>query len=179
MAEQLFLMAIGNDADAARFWVTSAGTHACDGREMDPPAAKELRRLGGDATWFRSHALTDPACKKADLILTATREQRSIVLDRVPQALRRTFTILEFSQSLTATPALSAGNDPAALIAHVAAQRGNHRFENYDVSDPYAGTTDDHRRAADTIDGAVRTVASRLISSIQSAAVISAARPPR
>ncbi len=156
MAQQLLLAALGNGADAARYRVTSAGTHGYDGHDMDPPAAAELRRLGGEPAGFRSRALTDRACEAADLILTATRAQRSIVLDRVPRALRRSFTLLEFSQSIQALPNVPmAGNNPVTWIPIIAAERGNNRFANYDVTDPYGGTADVHRRVADTIVGAV------------------------
>ena len=168
MAQQLLLMVLGNGADAARFRVTSAGTHAYDGLDMEPHAAEELRRLGGDPAGFRSRCLTDRACEEADLILTATREQRSIVLERVPRALRRTFTMLEFSQSVTASPAQpTAGTSPVDLVARVAAERGNNRFDNYDVTDPYGGTVLDHRQAADTIFGAVTAIGAQLMSTVQ------------
>ena len=61
MAEQLLLTVLGDDADAARYRVTSAGTHGYNGQEMDPLAAAELHRLGGDATNFRS-ARADRSC---------------------------------------------------------------------------------------------------------------------
>ena len=163
MAQQLLLAALGTGPDAARYRVTSAGTHGYDGQDMDPPAAAELRRLGGDSAGFRSRALTDRACKAADLILTATREQRSIVLDRVPSALRRSFTLLEFAQSIQALPTVPmAGNNPVMWIPIIAAERGNHRFASYDVTDPYRGTADVHRHVADTILGAVDIIAAQL-----------------
>lgn len=96
MAEYLLRMALHQ---GGRIEVTSAGTRGFDNAPMDPPAAAQLRRLGGDPIGFRSRPLTDQLCEQADLILTAMRAHRSAVLERVPRALRRTFTLLEFATS--------------------------------------------------------------------------------
>lgn len=63
---------------------------------MDPRAADQLRRLGIDPSGFRARSLTPVLAERADLILTATTTHRSDVLQLMPRALRRTFSILEF-----------------------------------------------------------------------------------
>lgn len=62
---------------------------------MEAVAANELRRLGGDPGSFRSRPLGAAHCETADLILAATTEHRSAVLEMVPRALKRTFTLLK------------------------------------------------------------------------------------
>ncbi len=129
---------------------------------MDPGAAAQLHRLGGDSRSFRSRALTDSACKDADLILTATRDHRSLVLDRVPRVLRRTFTVLEFADIVSNHQSVT--RSLTTLVSGAAAARGATRLENYDVADPYGGTSDDHRRAADALHAAVTVIGPRLTS---------------
>lgn len=162
LAQELLLLTLGNGRAADRFRVSSAGTHGYDNMPMDPGAAAELHRLGGDPQHFRSRSLTDSDCLDADLILTATREHRSVVLDRVPRALRRTFTMLEFAEIVGRSEQEAS---LATLVAGAAAARGTARPENYDVADPYRGTADDHRRTADTIHAAVTVIGTRLTSS--------------
>jgi len=87
----------------------SAGTHALDGAPMHPGAAAILREWGVDAAGFASRALTADLVAGADLILTATRQQRAISVTLCPSALRRAFTIRQFgrlSAGLDAGPAL-------------------------------------------------------------------------
>jgi protein-tyrosine phosphatase len=143
--------------DDRRFEVASAGVRGWDRQPMDPMAAAELTRLGHASDTFRSHPLDSYLVDSADLILTATREHRSEVLAASPQALRRTFTLLEFA----ALTELAEGDDPAALVAH-AAQRRSLAPAQADVRDPYRRGADVHRATADQIDVAVATVAQRL-----------------
>ena len=173
LAQQLFLLAL-NTEERRAFRATSAGVHAYDGMEMDPSAAAELRRLGGEPAGFRSRQLTDQACADADLILTATREHRSDVLERSPRALRRTFTLLEFAHSnpdgLGAQPRASPGaaKSRAAVVARAAASRGINRPAEYDIADPFRESAEHHRAAADVISTAVEALAARLtLPSIQ------------
>lgn len=162
LAQELLLMALGDAAE--RFGVASAGTNAHDNMPMDPAVAAELRRLGGDPTGFRSRRLTDNNCEEADLILTATRDHRSQVLDQVPRALRRTFTLLEFAHIVDGSQ--SPAGPLTLMVSDAAAARGAIRPENYDIADPYGGTPEDHRRAADTILPAVTVIGARLSSSV-------------
>jgi protein-tyrosine phosphatase len=143
--------------DGDRFEVASAGVRGWDRKPMDSMAAMELQRLGHSAETFRSHPLDSYLVESADLILTATREHRSEVLALTPQALRRSFTLLEFA----ALTELVDGDDPAALVAH-AAQRRSLAPAKADVRDPYRRGPDVHRATADQIDGAVTTIAGRL-----------------
>ena len=60
LAERLLTMrldaALGQRSSV--FGVTSAGTHGWDGSEMDPAAASQLIRLGGDPAGFTGRQLT-------------------------------------------------------------------------------------------------------------------------
>jgi len=81
MAEYLLRQSLADKgADAAVFELSSAGTHADDGAEMYPRTVEQLVRLNVFPNGFRSHTVTAHDLDDADLILTATRAQRSMLL---------------------------------------------------------------------------------------------------
>ena len=92
---------LGDAAGAVR--VGSAGVSALVGSPMDESSAAELRRLGGDPTGFVSTQLDGAHVEEADLVLAATRQLRSRVLEESPRALRRTFTIRELAGLLASS----------------------------------------------------------------------------
>jgi protein-tyrosine phosphatase len=175
LAQQLFMMALSIDERDA-FQATSAGVQAYDGMVMDPSAEAQLRRFGGQPTGFKSSQLTDQACADADLILTATREHRSDVLERSPRALRRTFTVLEFAHASTEALAPLSGAAlldvrstavafPVTVVARAAATRGSNPPGDYDIADPFGRSAENYRDAADIIATAVEAIAARLTRS--------------
>lgn len=143
--------------DSERFEVASAGVRGWDRKPMDSMAAMELLRLGHSADTFRSHAIDSYLVDSADLILTATREHRSDVLAMNPQALRRSFTVVEFA----ALTELVDADDPIQLVAQAALRRSL-APSKADVKDPYRRGPEVHRQTADQIDAAVQTIADRL-----------------
>jgi len=163
LAERLLTMrldaALGQRSSV--FGVTSAGTHGWDGSEMDPTAASQLIRLGGDPAGFTGRQLTPAFVQSADLVLTATRAHRQLVLSELPQALRRTFTMTEFAHLVESsgdrpTPA----DSPAELVAWAASRRGSATLDDYDVADPYGASPRVHHEVADRISAYVdQTVA--------------------
>ncbi|MET0928143.1 MAG: hypothetical protein ABWX74_01430 [Aeromicrobium sp.] len=143
--------------DPARFEVASAGVRGWDSKPMDAAAAQELSRLGHSAEAFRSHPIDSYLVDSADLILTATREHRSDVLALTPQALRRSFTLVEFA----ALTAMVDGDGPAELVTQAALRRSLAPAQ-VDIRDPYRRGPDVHRQTADQIADAVSTIAARL-----------------
>jgi protein-tyrosine phosphatase len=74
----------------------------------------------------------------ADLILTANREHRDQVMTELPQTFRRAFTMKEFPLLAGRVP--PTGDDPRAVVAAAAAERGRGEPINpddLDVRDPY------------------------------------------
>ncbi|MCL3817598.1 arsenate reductase/protein-tyrosine-phosphatase family protein [Aeromicrobium wangtongii] len=143
--------------DETRFEVASAGVRGWDRKPMDAAAAAELTRLGHSADSFESHPISSRLVNSADLVLTATREHRSAVLALTPQALRRSFTLVEFAELTDLVDA----PDPRALVAE-AAMRRSLAPADADVKDPYRRGPDVHRATADQIDAAVTRIADRL-----------------
>jgi protein-tyrosine phosphatase len=143
--------------DETRFEVASAGVRGWDRKPMDATAQQELARLGHSGETFRSHPIAPYLIDSADLILTATRAHRSDVLAMRPQALRRTFTLVE----LAALAGLVEATEPRELVAQAALRRSLAPADT-DIADPYRRGPEVHRAVADQIAESVRTLADRL-----------------
>jgi len=163
MAEYLLRECLADKGDDTHaFELSSAGIHADDGAEMDPRTVEQLTRLSVSPNGFHSHTVT--AQVDADLILTATRAQRSLLLERQPTALRRSFTMLEFAQ--TAPHMRSRWPDirePKDVVRLTAAARGSVPVPEYDVADPVGGSVKVHRRNADVMLEAVQAISGALV----------------
>ena len=147
-------------AGSTALHVSSAGVRALVDSDIDASAAAELVRLGGDPSDFYSRQVTGALAGSADLVLTATRAQRSRVLEEAPRALKRTFTIREFA-ALTAIPPRPGQviGTPTDLVTHAASWRGSADIEEYDVPDPIGKNADVHRAVADVLDAACSVIA--------------------
>ena len=104
---------------------------------------------------FAASALTSGHVSRADLLLTATRELRSRVLEDAPRALRRTFTLREFAAlaPLATLAGPSGARGLPGLVAEAASWRGGARpVAGYDVPDPVGASIADHRDVAWLLD---------------------------
>ena len=136
-AELLFQASVGAREDVV---VHSAGTHALVNAGIDGSTATVLSRLGFDPTRHRGSQFQPPMARRADLILTAAREHRDLVITLAPTAYRRTFTMKEFARLLHAIPA---GTDPRGVVeaAHLARPMlGPVPAAEDDIPDPFRGT---------------------------------------
>lgn len=115
---------------AGRMLVSSAGTSALVGSPMDARAAEKAQSIGLDTTGFIARLLTVETIAASDLVLTATRAHRGIVVSMYPKALRSCFAVRDFAAALTDQPA-----DLGPLAGDV---------EDADSGDAHAG--DDARR---------------------------------
>lgn len=158
LAEQLLQTRLG-----ARALVRSAGVQGLDDAPMDPDAAAELVRRGGDPAGFRSRRLQPIDIRAADLVLTMTIAQRSQVLTEEPTALDRTFTLRELAHLLGSPdgPGAVRGTD-AAAIAELARRRSVATLDRYDIADPVGQPASVHTEVATEIDEAVAVVVERL-----------------
>jgi protein-tyrosine phosphatase len=148
--------------------VSSAGVLAMAGGAMDARAAAELQRLGGDPSGFASTQLTSSMATAADLVLTATRDLRSRVLEDAPRTMRRTFTIREFA-AITSSGVLDGRVDDAAdLVGRAAAARTQVAQVGQDVPDPIGQSAAFHREVADILDGDCAAIARVLTGALLS-----------
>jgi protein-tyrosine phosphatase len=146
----------------------SAGTggwHA--GEPMNPPAARELRRRGGDDAGFAARRLLGEHVDASDLVLTATAEQVDFVVGLRPDAQPRTFVFGEFGRlvSIVDTAALPPpGVEPdrvyargVAIVEAVDAARAGASPEPSDeLDDPWGRGDSVFQRVAGEIDATVR-----------------------
>lgn len=142
--------------------VESAGTHGLIGRPVSPPMAALLASDGLDSADFLARSLTPAMVGSADLVLTATVEHRSWVLQEAPGALHRTFTLLEAADLIRRkSPELQQVSSPREAVALLAASRSLRRDGSggdSDIADPYGGSDEDYRRAY----SAIRTASAAL-----------------
>jgi protein-tyrosine phosphatase len=178
MAERLTALAardrVGDKADELLL-VESAGTggwHA--GEEMNPPAARQVRRRGGDVTGFAAQRLGSEHIERADLILTAGAEQVEYVLGLAADAAERTFVMGEFLRLLgSVDPAGLPGFAPdpdavyargVALVAAVdAARAGEPSRRGDELDDPWGRGDAIFSRVADEIDEVARALVGILL----------------
>lgn len=85
----------GIPADVIR--VTSAGLNADDGQPMDPLAAAEIERHGGNAHGFRVRSLSESMVECSDLIVCGTWWERDELVSRHPRARGHAFSMSEFA----------------------------------------------------------------------------------
>lgn len=155
---------------AARFAISSGGTWAMTGEPISPEAAATLVALGGDPHGFAARDVDAEMLRAADLILTATREHRRIVVTSEPRAAGYALTLREFARLLgpvtrSDVAARASGNDPAermtAVVAAALAQRGLVQIADPaddDIADPYGRDRAAYERAAREIDAAFAVV---------------------
>ncbi|MFN2518046.1 MAG: low molecular weight phosphatase family protein [Jatrophihabitantaceae bacterium] len=135
MAELLFR---GWADPASGVSVSSAGTHALVDHGIDRSSAEALSQLGIDPSRHRARQFEPWMAADADLILTAGREHRDVVMTELPRIYKRAFTMKEFARLVADVP----HGDPHAVIAAAAAGRGYTKPvspEDDDVHDPYRG----------------------------------------
>ncbi len=114
---------------------SNAGTRAVIGYGMEPTAAEVLRSMGGDPEEFRARQLSPAIVGDADLILTMTTRHRDRVLSESPQAMRRTFTLLEAGRLLTVPVG-------AHTVAFALAVENFHALKQRQTSDGFAEPAD-------------------------------------
>lgn len=119
--------------------VESAGTGALVGHGVAAPMAELLRPLGALPSRFAARQLTEAMIRDADLVLTATRAHRSTVVQLVPAAVRRTFTVRELGllAAVAVVPGSSVVERLRALPAAAAAARAGAALDDVDVVDPW------------------------------------------
>lgn len=152
--------------------VTGAGTWARDGESMEPYAEQALRERGVDADAFVARRLQPAQVTGADLVLTATREHRSAVVQLVPAAVRRTFTLLELARIADQLPSPpgAGGVDPLTRMRAAVDWAARNRVPSTreagdDLADPLGAPLATYRERADQI----QTACSRVVTLLRGA----------
>ena len=163
-AELLLQAALGESIQ-----VESAGTGALVGRGIDPGMAELLQADQISSGEFVARQLTSEHIRGADLVLAMTREHRAAVVELVPAAVRRTFTLLEFGRVIKVLPSVEAMDPtpagrlrallPAATQARSSASGSQ---DEWDIPDPYRQDAEAFETAYTLILGATDTIAARV-----------------
>jgi protein-tyrosine phosphatase len=149
--------------------VRSAGTHARPGLPMVDRSRDAVLRAGADPADFRSTPLDRGAIVAADLVLVLERSHRADVLDLLPAALKKTFTVREFARLAGSTvhgvaPAARPDSWQTLPALLSAARPARSEVTDDDVADPVFGDEADHaefrERVAEAIDAIVTVAAS-------------------
>lgn len=90
------LLAQRSRAAGLALTVSSAGTRALVGRDMEPGSREVLLRHGADADRFQATSIRDVDLGSFDLVLTASEAHRVRVIERAPALIARTRTLLGF-----------------------------------------------------------------------------------
>ncbi len=152
---------------AARFDVSSAGTQAVPGTPIHPLTRAELVGLGlaGDRLFPDSTPLSVDAIRSADLVLTAERAHRSIVVQMAPSALGKTFCLREFARLMASVECAGMPSEPVALArAAVVAARDSRGLippvppSEDDIADPRGLNQAAHRAVARVISSALAQI---------------------
>ena len=160
----LQLAATARAGDAAVEF-TSAGTHGLTDQPMNPPMVDALLRRNPEAAAgveaFRSRPLTRAMVEEADLVVTAEATHRTYVLDEVPAAFRKTFTLGQLAEAVQRLDAEAAGLDRDALLRLLGERRGT-AAPALDVVDPYGRGAEAAEACATVIDAHLDVVVPRL-----------------
>ncbi|MFM2721059.1 arsenate reductase/protein-tyrosine-phosphatase family protein [Microbacterium mcarthurae (nom. nud.)] len=160
--------------------VSSAGTHALVGSSVPETTLLMSREYGLDASQHRARQLTDELIRDADLIIAMAREHRRAVVEAVPAAVRRTFTLRELARIAAAakdhpmeelTPQggdLASTDALAVAVTHAAALRGRvgpvFDQRELDVEDPFGRSEETYRRSFEELIPAGAAVAAYLLA---------------
>lgn len=152
--------------------IESAGLQARAGMPIEPRMLAALgdRLPASVATAFRSRPLSLEMLEGADLVLTATRSQRSDVVRLAPAVIRRTFTLLEFAELATDVASMvhSTGEPRPQTVADFVALtpqvRGTRQLDGpLDVVDPMGRSARTHVKVVREIDAAVAMITGALL----------------
>lgn len=136
-----------------RMLVGSAGTSALVGSPMDARAAQMAGSIGLDTSGFVARALTVEAIAAADLVLTATRQHRGVVVSMYPKALRSCFAVRDFAAELADLApeqgpiAGAAGDDAGSRVRRVVAVTAARRGFTPPLAPADADVVDPYRRS--------------------------------
>ena len=157
MAERLARRAFDDAFGPNDIGTASAGMRAFDGEPMHPNSAAVLAECGVDAGGFTSRTVDAGILRDADLVLTATGEQRTACLTLEPGAAKRTFTLRQFARFAGAAPT-SDGRDMRQLVEVVNATRHRVPPGADDLADPMGQPIEAFRACAEEIWGSLRVV---------------------
>ncbi|MEV8241600.1 low molecular weight phosphatase family protein [Microbacterium testaceum] len=174
VAELLLAHALSPVADVR---VESAGTGALVGSGVPEQAQRLAASRSIDASMHRARQIDNSLIRGADLIVAMAREHRRLIVESLPAAMRRAFTLRELAriadaveprlqQAVAESGATTAEDGMRAGVALAAALRGTveppSSPEEFDVVDPYRRSDETYERSFSELAPAADRVASYL-----------------
>jgi protein-tyrosine phosphatase len=163
MGQQLLQYAAATRFGDGAWQVDSAGTNIPGRWPLHEHAAAVLADRLPRVAPHTSQPLSTGVIGAADLILTASRRQRGIVVKAVPAAIGRAFTVRQFARLCDAVAPLAevngdAGDAGRRLVAEAKLARPSLQpvpGEQEDLPDPMGGSLADFRLCADRLQDAI------------------------
>jgi len=159
-----FLLAQRLGPAAAAFSVRSAGTKAVAGAPIDPRMGARLRRRGIDTAHFTSSPLDVAMLEWADLILTASTNNRADVIRLRPSTVGKTLSLRQLARY--APFILQSGQGPAEIadripwiLSTVPMARAQAPKEDDSIADPRGKSLRRYATALDEVDRACASIA--------------------
>ena len=151
-----------------RLSIVSAGVSGMAGHSIDAVMGSMLAADGIDSTRFAARRLDEGDVAESDLILTATAEHRSQILQLAPRALSKTFTLLEFTRLAGHLKAGAVGDGTERLLWLRDAAAANRNLVlpldvTQDIVDPYRRRGRHYRRVYQQINQTVDALADALV----------------
>lgn len=152
--------------EAARFAVSSAGVQAVTGSAMHPLSRDQLAPWGLEGAHsgrFVARQLRCGIVENVDLVLGASPNHRSSVLEEFPELLDRTFSLREFARLAAAVPPETLPPDlvkrARAVVGEARGLRGQIQAPDDDrIPDPMGGPKSSHQLSTVLIFEALRAV---------------------
>lgn len=161
MAEALLRKMLTEDLGekAATVQVISAGTGAITGDIASPNAIEVMKHEGINLQGHRAQRVTPEMVNAADLVLTMTLDQKKAVLNMLPTAKHKVFTLVEFAEGVKEIEALM--NQAEKLRLHLEEKRRKY-LEHRSVE------LEDLRRRMRELDGELRQIEQKMEQEIAS-----------
>lgn len=145
--------------------VTSAGTRAAAGQSAHPLTQRVLAEQDFTLAGWRTTLLTEELVDRSDLVITASEEHRTWVLELNPAAMGRVFPLLQLAHILSS----AGGRDSIAPDPSIIDWLGGARTRvqpvppgSVDLADPMGRSVRHFRRCARTVEEAVRQIVTPL-----------------
>ncbi len=175
MGQQVLRHAAATRFGEGAWQVDSAGTNLPGRWPLHEHAVSVLAQRLPRVEPHTSQPLSAAVIGGADLILTASRRQRGIVVQLVPAAIGRTFTIRQFARLCDAVAPLTvddaidqdAGAAGRRLVAEAKLARSSLQpvpGEEEDLPDPIGGTLADFEVCADRLQDAIDRILRPLVT---------------
>lgn len=161
MAEALLRKMLTEDLGekAATIQVISAGTGAITGDIASPNAVEVMKHEGINIQGHRAQRVSPEMVNAADLVLTMTLEQKKAVLNMLPTAKNKVFTLSEFAEGVKEIEALM--NHAEKLRLHLEEKRRKYLEHR-------SPELEDLRRRMRALDGELRQIEQKMEQEIAS-----------